>query len=167
MSQPKTSSPLKSIQNDQESPPTSKTDSTDHGTPKAEKPKQRDVVPNKPKNSQPNANAETAATKGSASKLSITEKLERLDEFSTSHSFPTNSQPNANAETAVTKGSGSKLSYTEKLERLDGMSDPPWIERTTQTTRPCGPCECWSLDCDGEHPMCNNCEYYGRRCSYD
>ena len=124
MSQSNTSSSLKSIQTDQESPPTSKTDNTDRGRPKAEKPKQKDVVPNKPKNSQPNANAETAATKGSASKLSITERLERLDGLNTNRAWK-------------------------------------------HTTRPCGPCECWSLDCDGEHPMCNNCEYYGRRCSYD
>ena len=34
------------------------------------------------------------------------------------------------------------------------------------TSYPCGPCEWRELDCDGVRPICNNCEWNGRRCSY-
>ena len=120
MSQSNTSHSPKSIQNNQKSPPTSKTDNTDRVSPKSEKPnQQKDVVPNQPK-----ANAERAATKGSALNL---------------------------------------LSNPEKLDNASGSSTNAAIKNTP---RPCGPCECRELDCDGEYPMCNNCEWFGRRCSY-
>ena len=74
-------------------------------------------------------------------------------------------QPKANAETAATKVSAPNLlSNTKKLDNVSAKSTNAAIKHTA---RPCGPCECWQLDCDGEHPTCNMCEWYGRRCSYD
>lgn len=77
---------------------------------------------------------------------------------------PEVSQLKANAETAATKGSGpSLLTSTKKLDNVSGGStNAAYIN----TPVPCGPCECWELDCDGDHPICNNCGFYGRRCSY-
>ena len=126
MSQSNTSHSSKSIQKNQNSQLTSKTDHTERVSPKAEKPnQQKDVVQNKPKISQPKANAQTAATKESTL---------------------------------------NQLSNTEKLDNVSRVSTNAAIKNTAH---PCGPCECRGLDCDGEHPMCNNCEWYGRRCSYD
>ena len=126
MSQSNTPSSFESIQSNQKPPPASTTNNTDRVSPKdGNSNQQKDVVQNKPKTSQPKADAEKAATKESA--------------------------PNP-------------PSNTGKLDNVSGMSTYAAFKNTP---RPCGPCEWRELDCDGDHPMCNNCEWYGRRCSYD
>lgn len=68
---------------------------------------------------------------------------------------------NSTATKAVTPGLGSNTN------RVYGAGGASASDEIKYTSHPCGPCQWRELQCDGVHPMCNNCEWNGRRCDYD
>lgn len=72
--------------------------------------------------------------------------------------------PLTKTSTATKAATPGLHSNSNKVGSAGGASASDEIKNTS---RPCGPCECRELQCDGVRPICNYCESNGRRCSYD